>query len=408
MSTLPRHLAMHSSTTKDSPMRAPDRRREYAAVAGVYLLLRLVALAGLSVFATANGSDLGARLFAWDARWMVDIAQQGYFGLGEIEEEPGHWQSLAFFPAFPFLIGALSQIPGVDPAVIGSVIAAGSGLALAFAVVELARIAGAGPRGRIAASILVTTAPMSIVFLMPYTDGPFLAMAAWALVLMIRKRWLGAGVLVFIAGLTRPTAIALFLTFAMVVLVHDRRNWKAWLAVAVSPAGWVGYLMWASSHLREVGGWFGAQSRGWNTGVDGGLATVRFLIETLTTSRETGYTISAFIVIAVVVPLVLASLPVMLRLWGNAWPVLLFSWVVAAQILLSDGLMHSRPRLLLASALVLIVFCLMIREESHKRSATSPVVGWVPRGVGVGKLVGWIVLGNWVGWYMLTAFEWAI
>lgn len=389
-------------------MRTPDRRREYATVAGIYLALRLIAMAGLSVFATANGSDLGSRLFSWDARWMVDIAEQGYFGLGAIEDEPGHWQSLAFFPAFPYLIGGLARIPGVDPAVAGSLIAVSAGLALAFAVVELARIIGAGQRGRIAASILVTSAPMSIVFLMPYTDGPFLALAAWSLVLMIRKRWLPAGILMFIAGLTRPTAIALFLTGAVVVLVNDRRNWKAWLAITLSPVGWVGFLLWASSHLREVGGWFGAQSRGWNTGVDGGIATVRFLIETLTTSRETGYTISAVIIIAVVVTLVLASLPAMLHLWGSAWPVLLFSWIVTAQILLSDGLMHSRPRLLLAAALVLIVFCLMTREDPDDKTAASPGVGWVPKEVAVGKLMVWIVLGNWVGWYMLTVFEWAI
>lgn len=394
--------------------RRGERRAEYAVVAGIYVVTRLIILAALALFAAMNSTSLGQALTSWDAQWMVDIAEHGYFGVGDVEgpsgSEPGHWQSLAFFPAFPHLLGALSWIPGVDPAVAGSVVAALSGLVLAFAVTELARMIGAGPRGRIVAVVLVTCAPMSVVFLMPYTDGPFLALAAWSLVFMIRKRWLPAGVLVFIAGLTRPTAAALFVALGVTALVRDRRNWRAWVAVVLAPLGWIGFLLWASAHLWKIGGWFGAQSRGWNTGLDGGLATVRFIGHALVTSRETGYAVSAVIILAVTVTLVVATLPPLLRLWGTAWPVLLYSWVVAAQILLSDGLMHSRPRLLLAASLVLVVFGLMVRE---KPSADTPdtsggAAGWMPREVAVGMLVLWFFAGTWAGCYLLTAFPWAI
>lgn len=356
------------------------------------------------------------RLNSWDALWMRDIAEHGYFGLDDVDGDPGHWRSLAFFPLMPYLMRGVSFVGFMPAAWAGALISLVTGVFVAFAAAALASRMGMGRRAMILASAMVTTAPMAVVMLMPYTEALFLALAGWGLVAVVDRRWGRAGSLILLAGLTRSTAMGLFIVLAIAVIAGDRRNPRAWLAVAVAPVGWAVYLLWSSARLSDAGGYFGAQARGWNSEVDGGVATLRWLWGSLATSRETGYAISAIMIIVVALTLAWAfvdwavarvaawrgaraasgeaAAPAFLDRWGACWPVLLFSCLAVGQVLVSDGLMHSRPRLFLSGVLVLLVFAPFVaRMRAFDRA-------WV--------LAAWVLGSAWVGAYMLVPFPWAI
>lgn len=391
------------------------RRADPLAVIAAYLLTRILLVVGLGATVFVQGwtrygeaptwadtaSGVWDALTAWDAKWMADIADDGYFGLGEREDDPGHWRSLAFFPLVPHLIRAVSFVTFLPAPWAGMLVSLVAGLAFAFGAAAVARRMGMGPRAQLVASLLVTTAPMSIVMLMPYTEAVFLALTAWGLAAIIDRRWGRAALLFLAAGLTRSTALGLFIVLALAVAAHDRRNPRAWAAVAVAPVGWVAYLAWSSAQLTDAGGYFGAQERGWDSAVDGGAATLRFLGRALAESDEAGYAISAVIIVAAAATMAWAFGGWVMALagrypdaWGAAWPVLLYSCLAVGQVLVSDGIMHSRPRLFLSGVLVLIVFAPAIaRLRPFDR-------GWV--------LAGWVLGGAWVGWYLLVPFPWAI
>lgn len=394
---------------------------------------------GVGGAAGASWSDVASATWAvlnsWDAQWMRDIAELGYFGLGEIDGDPGHWRSLAFFPLMPYAMKAISAVTFLTAAQAGVVISVAAGVAFVLGAAALAGRMGMGRRARILASVLVSTAPMGIVMVMPYTEALFLALATWGLVAIVDKRWASAAALCFLAGLTRSTALGLFIVIAVAVLAGDRRNPRAWLAAIVAPIGWAAYLAWSSAQLREAGGYFGAQARGWDSRVDGGAATLRWLWRAIGESDyEAGYAISTGIIVAVACTVAWAfagwaaaclrpgqrpwprpRLRMRLRMrprlrradpeprdperrypdrWGTCWPVLLFSCLAVGQVLASDGLMHSRPRLFLSGVLVLIVFApLLARMRRLDR--------WFVLG-------GWIGASAWVGAYLLVPFSWAI
>lgn len=432
-----------------------------------YVATRVVLVAAVALAVVANLANQGwpvtwpgmardtwAALNSWDAAWMRDIAERGYFGLEDVDGDPGHWRSLAFFPLMPFAMKALSVVTALPVAASGVIISVVAGVAFAFAAAALAGRMSGGMSGlrsgsaevseesvrrsMIRASVLATTAPMSVVMLMPYTEALFLALAAWGLVGVVDKRWGRAGLLFLLAGLTRSTALGLFIVLAVAVIAGDRRNPRAWAAVAVAPLGWVAYLLWSSAQLRDAGGYFGAQARGWNSEVDGGAATLRWLWESLGASRETGYAVSAVIIVAVAATLAWAFVGwALARIgaarvrrgvdvadsadadpststgssisvgsvsadrartfpdrWGACWPVLLFSCLAVGQVLVSDGLMHSRPRLFLSGVLVLLVF--------------APVLARMRRFDRFWILAAWILGSAWVGAYLLVPFPWAI
>ena len=98
--------------------------------------------------------------------------------------------------------------------------------------------------------------------------------------------------------------------------------------------------------------------------------------------------------------LVVASLWPLLGRW-LPWQVWLPAVVTVAITLGSDGVMHSRPRLLLIPVLLLLLpFVVRLTAVLLRR----PRWVWLL----VPLVVGWIVLGFWVSGAMLIDFEYAI
>lgn len=344
-------------------------------------------LAVLAVLAAVNDDNVWGLLNKWDAAHYVDIARAGYFS-GTIGGVSAEEIRLAFFPAFPMIMRVISNLTGVDYAIAGMIFNFFATVFLARGVMALTARWGYGIKEQSAAAVVVTMAPMSIVFNMPYTEALFGALAIWALVALVDKRWWMAGVIICALAFVRITAIALVAVFALMVLLHARSSLKAWLALVISPLPLIGYIWWASQQLEGVGGYFGTQEKHWNSGLDFGQATARWIFETLTSADNTGYLLSTMVLLGVPFALILAWRRVDIGTW-------LFSLALAANVILSDGVMHSRPRLLLPAAVLFIPWA---------QGALKHLPGWAAWTL----IIGWAAFGTWFSAYMLAVFPWAI
>jgi hypothetical protein len=178
----------------------------------------------------------------WDANWFLRIAQHGY----------DTKQSASFFPLYPMLTRAVGFVLRSDlvAGVAISLVAAG------FAGVAVLRIARrfAGERVAQDSVLLLALYPISFVFTAVYSDGLFLALAAWAFVFALEGRATVAALLGALAVLTRPTGLALLP--ALVWLLWPQ-GWSARSLVRLSPllllpAALGGYCVYLNSHFGDA------------------------------------------------------------------------------------------------------------------------------------------------------------
>ncbi|MDY3128098.1 MAG: hypothetical protein SOW59_08270 [Corynebacterium sp.] len=361
--------------------------------AGIIAVGTLIRIGVFALLAVANDEPVAGMFTAWDAQHYAAIAQWGYFDLppGEgLGEDPVWEVRLAFFPALPMLLRLLTAV-GINVFAAGFMLSTVASIFLAAGVMALTARWGYNLCGQTVAAIVATSAPMSLVLSMVYTEALFGALAIWALVALWDRNWLVAAALVTLLSTVRITAVGMVVVFAVMVAIYARRNWKAWLLVLVTPLPLVSYVVWASRHLTDdgsFGGYFATQKKHWNTGIDFGVATARWVAETVTEATEPGYLLSTLAIIAAPLALFAAWRQVDLATW-------LFCAAVAANILLSDGIMHSRPRLLLPLAI------LMVPPIVYAVRVLPPRIGWL-------ALAGWVAFGAWFSAYMLVVFPWAI
>ncbi|RNE48048.1 hypothetical protein C5L39_10520 [Corynebacterium alimapuense] len=354
----------------------------------VFVLGILVRLSTLWIVAKANDDSLGGLLTKWDSRYYLAIAEDGYFAADLNTDVAVYERTLAFFPGFPAMVRVVHEVTRLDTVASAAVVNVFAGIAMTAAVMAIASRMGATRAGQIGAAIVVSSAPMSITFSMPYSEALFAALAFWAIVALMDRHWALAASLIFLLGFTRLTAVAMIGVFGLVVLMHARRDWRAWAWLALTPVSLLAYLAWASWHTWDAGGYFGIQASGWHSGFDFGSATGRWVWEVLTTGHEGGYLLSVGVMVAAVIGLIAAWGRTPLEVW---W----FAAAVAATVLFSDGIMHSRPRLLLPVVIVLLPWALWCATNLSRR--------WQ-----LGMSGAWVIFGAWFSAYMLGVFEWAI
>ena len=341
----------------------------------------------LRLLSSVHERELWDQLLAWDAKYYLEIARVGYFDADITTDGPIHETTMAFFPGFPMVLRALGWT-GLSLELSALLINTVFTAVMAAGVMVLARRIGAGRAGQVAAALVVTSAPMSIVFSMPYTEALFGALVVWGLVALDQRAWWWAGALGFLLSFVRLTSVDFLAVFGLWVLIYGRRTWQAWVSLIIAALPLPAYLLWAQRYLADVGGYFGIQTKHWHSTFDGGVATATFVWETLTKNNNVGYLLSVLVILGTVV-LIVAS-------WGKANPVAWwFSVALAANVLLSDGIMHSRPRLLLPVALLLVPW-------------TVRAVAALPRRMSWLGSAAWVVWSAWFSAYMIVVFEWAI
>ena len=261
----------------------PDRVRRLRLAAPAllgYAAVRVVGMAVLVVAAAVQGKDALHRLMGrWDAVWYVRIAENGY---GHEVTLPGGavHSDLAFFPLFPALEHGLAAVSPFDAATAGLIIAWLAAFAAAWGIYAV----GAHVAGRsagIALAVLWGVYPTAFVQSMAYTETLFTALAAWSLYAVLRGRWILAGLLCALAGLTRPSAAALVaalgITAVMTVVRERRLPARTAAGVLLAPLGWLAYIVYVGVREGSATAYFDVQAA-WGNSIDGGVALARFIV----------------------------------------------------------------------------------------------------------------------------------
>lgn len=229
-----------------------------------------------------------------------------------------------------------------------------------------------GRRVGITLAALWGVLPVGIVQSMAYSESLFTALAAWSVYAVLTRRWVWAGVLAALAGLTRPVGAAvvaaIWITAAVELLPAWRRrealgtNRRVLAGLVIAPLGWLGYVVWVAARTDSLTGYFDVQN-GWGNGFDGGLAFAAF--------------IGGFLVH----PPFVAGIALLLGTGALLWlyvccvrqrqplPLLVYGGSVLVLALAAKGYFGSKPRLLIPAFPVLIPLAIALARLRPARTA---------------------------------------
>ncbi|MEW1693876.1 glycosyltransferase family 39 protein [Streptomyces sp. NPDC091265] len=339
---------------------------------GAYAAVRIVGLVVFWVAASAAGKDAVHLLSErWDSVWYQRVAEHGYGYTVITLADGGIHSDLAFFPLLPALERGVAEVTPLGLAGAGLLVAWVAGLLAAWGIFAV----GARLYGRRAGVVLAAlwgVYPTAFVQTMAYTETLFTALAAWSLYAVLTRRWIVAGALCVLAGLTRPSAAALIAALAITAaatLVREyragdtdgivRRNGRMLLGVVLAPLGWLAYVVFVAVREGSPFAYFDVQAQ-WGNNIDGGAALASFILG---------------------LPLP-GALGLCAALAGLGWlvylcvrqrqplPVLVYGIAVVVISLIGSGYFGSRPRLMMpAFPLLLPPAVALLRLRSTARTA---------------------------------------
>lgn len=333
-------------------------------VAAGFLALPMVGLPERATDLPAVKDPLLNLPYRWDTGWYLAIAVRGYVwdpNAAQLQQ-----QSIAFFPAYPFLMrvgGAVlgarpaHAIPGPDAAhrVLTRTLAAGWLLALGTSAAAMcalyrwsARTVGRGPAAR--AVILLATFPFAVYYSAAYTESLYLLGTVSAFNAAMDRRPIHVGIWGALVGLTRPNGFLLTAPLVMLAVRHREDRIRLAVAALLPAAGMLAFSIyswtltgrpfaWAEAHAawgRTMPTWQGAVTQRLDALEEEGVlgyAGTRPL-EALNASavalalalvpvvwRRLGAAPAIFVLINIVPPLVAGGLMSMGRVTSTMFPV---------------------------------------------------------------------------------------
>jgi len=282
------------------------------------------------------------------------IAAHGYtYPAGQL----AHASVFSWFPGYPAVIDSIAWLPGVTIVAAGLAVTAVSGLVAAWGLTTLGLKLTGDPRISLLMVAVWAVAPSSTVLSMMYAEALFCALAIWALVALVSRRWLTAAGLTLAAGTVRSTVVALIAAvciaalIAVVQAVRARqpiaRWWRPLVAVLLAPLGLLGYLGYVALATHRLDGWFWVERHTCHMVFDWGVSTVSVAKGTLLDAPS----VSQVLVVGALVAAVL------LMLWSltERIPVYLHVYTIMVVILAlftSANWISSKPRFVLPAVLL--------------------------------------------------------
>lgn len=316
-----------------------------------------------------------------DAKYYLAIAEHGYkrtspFPWGRSGSEID--RRTAFFPLFPVLIRLASYLTGGNYLIAGLAVSVLAGAASALGVwVLAARLCGRRVADR--AVTLYCFFPGAMTFGMLYSEPLAVAFGAAALLALLDRRWLLAGIIGAVSTAERPTMIVLVAVsgFAAAQAIWSRREWRALIAPALTPLGMLAFFGYLGHRYHDYAFWFQAEKAGWNQHIDWGVHTLRivFWADPGTTKYKVFNLVLIIMFISAVAGIAMtlaARLPL---------PVTLFGVLVVLMSVIAYG-QNTKPRFVWSG------FTLFIGAAAKLPKAIYwPVV--ILSAVGLAFLIGW-------------------
>jgi hypothetical protein len=315
-----------------------------------HVVIRAIGFASLYVAGLLNDKSPYHALTRWDAAWYRRIAEHGY-GHIQVAADGRRLSDYAFFPLYPMAERALSAVTGLPVVQSGLVISAVSSLVAAAGIYRVGTHLHDARTGVILVC-LWSSVPVAIVESMAYTESLFTAFVAWGLYAVLVHRYVLAGALAALAGLTRAMSVALVAAVVSAAMLGTRERSRAQadgsagsgrsrlLGALLAPAGLLAYLAFVALSEHRTSGYLDV-ANDWGNGIDGGRGLLAWILEMLDDHRF---------------PLglaVLAGLALLGAAVGHTasrqYPVPVFVFTLAAVLisLVTSNYFGSRPRYLL-------------------------------------------------------------
>jgi Gpi18-like mannosyltransferase len=255
-----------------------------------YIVSRLVVIMGASIAVAADavtarvneqepkgGLTALVQVFdSWDGHWYLDVVREGY--PHHIMPNVTYFVSdarAAFFPMYPRLVHYIDNIIPGGPVSVALLINLLLGAGFIYLI---GRIACELFDTKTAEKSMIIAAlfPGSFVLSMAYSEALMLCIACLCFIALSKKAWLWAGLLAAVGTACRPNGIALVLACGVAALlaIKDDRDWKALIAPALAPLGFIGFMAFLMHHTDENFAWFRVQTEAWKEGTSFGATAV--------------------------------------------------------------------------------------------------------------------------------------
>jgi len=283
-----------------------------------------------------------AHIFSrWDAQWYRRIAENGY-GHIVIAADGRHLSDYAFFPLYPMLERLIHSLTGMSFISSGLLISVISSILAVVAIFTVVK-SRFSDRFALITVALWTALPVGLVTTLAYSEALFTALAAFSILKTIEKRWITASLLAALAGLTRPTGLAVALSVIFAAVLHlkeSKFDLKAWLAILIAPLGWLSYMAFVA---RRVGSWNGyfLITSDWGNSIDGGVSFFKWILHFFSSGK------------ALEGVLIVGALAILIYLIVDLWslrvavPILIYSLAIVVLALITSGYFGSKYRYLL-------------------------------------------------------------
>ncbi|MFF3905714.1 hypothetical protein ACFYZJ_06815 [Streptomyces sp. NPDC001848] len=289
-------------------IRLPFDNRLLPGAPSALALFAAIRIAGVVAIAVANHLAghpmLKGLAHSWDSRWYLHIAQHGYGTYVHVLHNGAVQRDWAFFPLYPGLTRAVYTVLPISPGAAALLVAWSAAGVAAYGIYAI----GHRLYGRAVATVLVgvwASMPHSVVLDIAYTESLLTALAVWALYAVLTGRWLWAGALAALAGLSRPTGFSVAAAVVAVALYEivvrrGRVPLRMWCGAAIAPLGWVSFVLWVGAHMGDLfGGYFTVQ-RAWDSRFDFGAGSLHFLKGLLEHGGRVVYPLALVIVTAAI------------------------------------------------------------------------------------------------------------
>ncbi|MEJ5224477.1 MAG: hypothetical protein WHV44_08480 [Anaerolineales bacterium] len=306
---------------------------------------------------------------AWDSEYYIGIAVGGYDdpAAGKVSTQASQTpviKNYSFFPFYPALMAVLKYpfyLFGLNP--IAAATAAGALISLLgtlagmVALYELTR-GLLDDSGAYRAAFYMLIFPTAFFFAMIYTEGTFVGLAFWSLLLAKRRHWLWAGVLAALAAFTRAHGAALALPLFMLWWqqtdpanrLASLRAGRGWLPVVAAFMPLAAYAIWRVSPLGQ--GWALLQPGYFSRGLlnlKGTLDSINYIFPHAFTVSSAGVTLGIELFT------VLLTAAAALWLWRRDAALAAFSLAVVFLSVLSGSFQSLARYMLIAPALYIFL-----------------------------------------------------
>lgn len=208
----------------------------------------------------------------WDAAHYLSIASGGY----------SYEQALAFFPAYPFVIRAFTDVLPIDMSIqkdtilvlTGLVVSNGFFVGSAVVLIYLCTDFGLSSRQTILALLLFCFNPASVFFSTVYSESMYCFNAMLAIALYNRSQYACSALFFFMASATRSTGFLNAIPILLDLLRLGSKSCRIWrmallCIISIPPLAWNSYLRYQLFTESEESPWnvyAHLQAKHWNVG----------------------------------------------------------------------------------------------------------------------------------------------